>query len=229
MGRPWITQPSQEGAGAPKPTPLTISVVTSLNPALHWSVCEHGKLTHLRKQRQSTSRSYAAYFNTEKLLTKWSRIIFCMCEKFKQLLSLFNVEQWTPASKKLQVRKGWDFWFLAVITDNLQWINVAKSHKEKKQNKEKYNQIKKLQEAMHTFKYYTFLRKPRYRNCNGFCTLSTSLWDRHYYSCLTNSNVKVTTTINGLAHELPHHLLVTGLGLQSRSSHPCGLLSHVLI
>lgn len=142
LGRPWILRPSQECAGVPKLAPLTISVVNSLNPALHWSLCEPGKLIHLRKQWQNTSRSYAAYFHTEKVLTKWSWVIFCMCEKFKRLLSLFNVAQWTPASQKIQVRKGWDFGFLAVIIDNLQWINVAKSHKEKKQNKKNVIRLK---------------------------------------------------------------------------------------
>lgn len=42
-------------------------------------------------------------------------------------------------------------------------------------------------------------------------------------------NVKVITNIKGQTHESPHDPLVSGLGLQLCSSHPCGLLAHVLI
>lgn len=175
------------------------------------------------------------------VLTKWSiTIIFvclcvCVCVKSSSNFWAFqtgpwNVAQWTPASQTIQVRKGRDFWFLAALTDSLQWTNVAKSHKEKKQYTEKCNWIKKLQETMHTLKYsmYANLAIETVKLSANF-QLVTLILDRHYYSYLTDRNIKVTTNIKGLAHESPHHPLVTGLGLQSCSSHPCGLLTHVLI
>lgn len=125
----------------------------------------------LRKQRQNTSCSYAVYFDTEKVLTKWSSIIiFCVCVKSSSNFWAFqtgpwNVAQWTQASQKIQVRKGRDFGFLTVLIDSLQWTNVAKTaHRKNVTGLKKYRK-----QCIHLF-----LCKPYYRNCKASCWLSTS-------------------------------------------------------
>lgn len=124
-----------------------------------------------------------------------------------------SVAQWTPASQKNQVREGRECWFLAVLTDSFQRTNMAKSHKEKKQHRKKWNTIKKFQETMKKLIY--FLCKPCHRTCKAFfCRLLNRNRDMrqallqlsHKYKC------KGYTSIKGLAHGSPHHPPLTALG-----------------